>query len=143
CVRRVGSAPGRTTLAGSAPAAAAMRGPTWTGNVRRLGSFFDPRLDNARDVWIYLPRSYHTSEQRYPVLYFNDGQNVFDAATSFAGVEWQADETLESATGAGVIREAIAVAVANSQDRIDEYTPATDPRWPGGGRAAVYVRFLV
>src|SRR5262249_36122884 len=47
------------------------------------------------------------------------------------------------ATGAGVIREAIAVAVANSQDRIDEYTPATDPRWPGGGRAALYVDFLV
>src|SRR5215470_3925138 len=58
-VRAMGSAPGSTTLAWSAPAAAAaMRGPTWTGNVRRLGSFFDPRLDNARDVWIYLPRSY-------------------------------------------------------------------------------------
>ena len=29
------------------------------------------------------------------VLYLHDGQNVFDAATSFGGVEWSVDETAE------------------------------------------------
>ena len=32
---------------------------------------------------------------RYPVVYFMDGQNVFDAATSYAG-EWGADEVLDA-----------------------------------------------
>lgn len=55
-----------------------------------------PRLGVDRRVRVYLPRGYTNCEGcRYPVLYFMDGQNVFDAATSYAG-EWGADETLDA-----------------------------------------------
>jgi predicted alpha/beta superfamily hydrolase len=55
-----------------------------------------PALGVERRVRVYLPRGYTNCEGcRYPVLYFMDGQNVFDAATSFVG-EWNADETLDA-----------------------------------------------
>lgn len=54
-----------------------------------------PALGVERTVRVYLPRGYTNCEGcRYPVVYFMDGQNVFDAATSYAG-EWGADEALD------------------------------------------------
>ena len=53
-------------------------------------------LGNKRDVLVYLPPGYRRSRtRRYPVLYLQDGQNVFDAATAFGGTEWGADETAQ------------------------------------------------
>ena len=54
-----------------------------------------PTLGVERTLRVYLPRGYTNCEGcRYPVVYFMDGQNVFDAATSYVG-EWGADETLD------------------------------------------------
>jgi len=105
-------------------------------------SFAIPQLGRARRVWIYLPPGYATSTRRYPVLYMHDGQNVFDARTSFAG-EWGVDETLDSlhALGGGAT-EAIVVAVDNGgQKRFDEYSPWINVRY-GGGQGDAYVDFL-
>jgi predicted alpha/beta superfamily hydrolase len=53
-----------------------------------------------------------------------DGQNVFDAATSFAGVEWGMDETAERLIKENLVEPLIIVAVANTGDkRVDEYAP--------------------
>lgn len=55
-----------------------------------------PKLGVDRTVRVYLPQGYTSCEDcRYPVVYFMDGQNVFDAATSYAG-EWGADEVLDA-----------------------------------------------
>lgn len=54
-----------------------------------------PTLSVDRTVRVYLPPGYSDcADCRYPVVYFMDGQNVFDAATSYAG-EWGADEVLD------------------------------------------------
>ena len=54
-----------------------------------------PTLGVERTLRVYLPRGYTNCEGcRYPAVYFMDGQNVFDAATSYVG-EWGADETLD------------------------------------------------
>jgi alpha-amylase len=103
-------------------------------------AFAMPQLGRTRRVWIYLPPDYATSDKRYPVLYMHDGQNVFDAATSFAG-EWGVDEALDSLHALGD-RGAIVVAVDNAeQRRPDEYSPWTNPRH-GGGEGDEYVEFL-
>lgn len=83
----------------------------------------------GRRVWVYLPPGYHADPaRRFPVLYMFDGQNVFDAATSFAG-EWHVDETCQQLIPAGEIEPLIVVAVANGETaRVHEYTP-----WPGSG----------
>src|SRR5687767_13364397 len=75
-------------------AAPASRPSTTTGDIR-IHSIRSKLLNNQRKLWIYLPPGYEEHrENRYPVFYLHDGQNLFDAATSFAG-EWQADETAE------------------------------------------------
>jgi len=58
------------------------------------------------------------------VLYLNDGQNLFDRATAFAGVEWGADETADRLIRQEVIPPLIIVGIDNAQNaRIKEYLP--------------------
>ena len=58
------------------------------------------------------------------MLYLHDGQNVFDAATAFAGVEWGVDETAQRLARDKLIERLIIVAVANTgEQRIHEYAP--------------------
>ncbi len=104
-----------------------------------------PQLEGERDVLVYLPPSLVASgphtDRRYPVLYFHDGQNVFDEHTSFSG-EWHADETLELLAGEGI--EAIAVAIPNGgASRMDDYNPWRDSRRRMGGKGDAYLGFLV
>jgi metallo-beta-lactamase class B len=103
-------------------------------------AFAMPELGRTRRVWIYLPPDYATSDKRYPVLYMHDGQNVFDAATSYAG-EWGVDESLDSLFAAGD-PGAIVVAVDNGQQlRINEYSLWVHSRH-GGGEGNRYADFL-
>ena len=104
-------------------------------------SFYMPQVDRYRRVWIYLPPDYETSGIDYPVLYMHDGQNVFDAVTSFVG-EWEVDETLNNLHAEGD-PGIIVVAIDNGgTTRIDEYTPWTHPTY-GGGDGEIYVDFLI
>jgi pullulanase len=114
---------------------------TITGDVTLLTV---PGFLNERRVWVYLPPGYDDEPgERYPVLYMLDGQNVFDAATSYSG-EWEVDETCEELIPAGEIRPIIVVAVANGEaDRGFEYTPWYDAvRGFGGGGAAHIQEFV-
>ena len=52
-----------------------------------LEGVHSPELGNRRDVLVYVPPSYPRGDRSYPVLYMQDGQNLFDPGTSFAG-EW-------------------------------------------------------
>jgi predicted alpha/beta superfamily hydrolase len=104
-------------------------------------SFYMPQFDRYRRVWIYLPPDYETSGYDYPVLYMHDGQNVFDALTSFLG-EWEVDETLNALHAEGDTG-IIVVAIDNGQDlRIDELSPWYNAGY-GGGEGAEYVNFIV
>ncbi|HET9055226.1 MAG TPA: alpha/beta hydrolase-fold protein [Chitinophagaceae bacterium] len=85
-------------------------------------AFVIPQLNRTRRIWIYLPDGYAQSDKRYPVLYLHDGQNVFDAATSFSG-EWNVDETMDSLIKKGA-KSCIVVAIDNGgSKRLNEYTP--------------------
>jgi predicted alpha/beta superfamily hydrolase len=78
-------------------------------------------------------------------LYLHDGQNLFDAATSFIpGRDWRVDETAERLIKAGLIEPLIIVGIYNTGlDRVDEYTPTPDARLNKGGHADLYGRMLV
>ena len=101
---------------------------------------------------VYLPPGYSRfSRKRYPVLYLHDGQNVFDAATSFAGVEWGVDETAQRLIRRKLIEPLIIVAVANiGEERIHEYAPTPGviepkdkPKKRSRGLARIYGQFLI
>lgn len=116
---------------------------TVVGNLKVLPQVWSPQLRNRRDILLYLPPSYEMSERRYPVLYMHDGQNLFDASTSFVG-EWEVDETMESLSYTEGL-EAIVVGIPNmGQDRLAEYGPFYDSYHNNrGGRGERYVNFLV
>jgi len=108
--------------------------------VRTLDNIYSPELRNQRKLYVYLPPSYGHSERHYPVIYMQDGQNLFDQALSYAG-EWQVDETMEVLSREGI--EAIVVGVPNAGvRRIDEYGPFKDQRLRKGGRGDWYVAFV-
>ncbi len=121
----------------------APRTSTITGDVRRHAQFESAHVP-ARDVWVWLPPGYEESpERRYPVVYFHDGQNVLDGATSFLpGMEWRADEVASDAIRRGALQPFMMVAVANSSARMREYTSSLD-RQHGGGGSPAYFRFLI
>jgi predicted alpha/beta superfamily hydrolase len=114
---------------------------TVVGDLRVAENIYSPQLHNHRSIYVLLPPSYaRDPARRYPVIYMQDGQNLFDAALSYAG-EWQVDETIEALGPEGY--EAIVVGVANMEARrIDEYSPFKDARLQRGGRGDWYVAFL-
>jgi len=76
------------------------------------------------------------------VLYMHDGQNLFDAATSFAG-EWEVDETLDRlARERGL--ELIVVGVDNGgEHRLQELTAWSNRKMARQPEGAAYMAFIV
>ena len=96
-------------------------------------------LDNERTIHVYTPPDYEDGDERYPVLYLQDGQNLFDPKKAAFGVEWKAGETADRLLADGKIEPVIIVGVANTPHRAEEYTP---PDMGVPGRADEYVEFL-
>lgn len=115
------------------------------GRIERLHAFPSTIFGNTREITIYLPAGYdERSELRYPVLYLQDGQNLFDAERAYVpGQHWRVKEAADQAIGERTAAPMIIVAVDHAGPaRIDEYTPTKDARHNGGGRADDYGRFL-
>jgi predicted alpha/beta superfamily hydrolase len=116
---------------------------TLTGEFRTHARFRSRFLAHERTILVYLPPGYKPrGAQRYPVLYLQDGQNVFDKATSI-GEEWHVDETAQSLIESGQIEPLIVVGIYNTgEHRVDEYAP-TKVAEKGGGNADKYGRMIV
>ncbi|MGA7837656.1 MAG: alpha/beta hydrolase-fold protein [Ignavibacteriaceae bacterium] len=94
-----------------------------TGKVRYHKNFYSKYLNNERDIIVWLPPSYKMkSQKKLPVLYMHDGQNIMDPDTSFAGVDWQVDETATKLIKENKIEEIIIVGIYNTPDRLQEYS---------------------
>lgn len=65
------------------------------GTIKEIPDFYSPELDTDNIVRIYLPPNYEVSEEKYPVIYMFDGQNLFDSSTATYQKEWHIDETLD------------------------------------------------
>jgi enterochelin esterase-like enzyme len=116
------------------------------------------RYVDARDVDVWLPPGYDKApDKRYPVLYMHDGQNLFDPALSYTGVDWDIDGAMTRLIEAGEIREAIVVGIWNTPSRFAEYMPKAPVRTGTVGSGIIgrpmgrtrdlrsddYLRFLV
>ncbi|HMA02539.1 MAG: alpha/beta hydrolase [Gemmatimonas sp.] len=117
---------------------------TLTGNFRMHEGVRSRFLESAHDIIVYLPPGYDEDvARRYPVLYMQDGQNLFDDATAFSG-EWHLDAAAEQTIGAGLVAPLIIVGIYNAGAyRIDEYTPTRDSAKRAGGDADRYGRMLL
>ena len=109
------------------------------GDLRVLPGLYSPQLNNSRDVLVYLPPGHEDAGRQFPVLYMQDGQNLFDRGTAFAGNEWQVDETLEVLSAEGL--SAIVVGLPHSGEaRLLEYSPF---RGFAEARGDAYLAFLI
>ncbi|NOT31066.1 MAG: hypothetical protein HOP15_11515 [Planctomycetes bacterium] len=81
---------------------------------------------------VYLPPGYaENTLKRYPVLYMQDGQNLFFPEEAFLGREWEVDETLDRLDEMNVIDQMLVVGL-DSLDRSSDYT---EPGVEAYGRA--------
>jgi predicted alpha/beta superfamily hydrolase len=79
---------------------------------------------NSRLLRVWVPPGYGEPRgTRYPVLYLNDGQNLFEASTAFAGVHWQVGETAGRLIVEKKIPPLIIVGIDNTKNRAREYLP--------------------
>lgn len=108
------------------PPQGVIRASSATGDLR-LHEFTSHIFRNRRFLRIWLPPEYDDPknlERRYPVFYLNDGQNLFESLSAFAGVEWQVDETADRLIREGTIPPMIFVGIDNAaENRLREYMP--------------------
>lgn len=116
--------------------AAQIEGPLRDYEAKAPLEFSSEILKEKRKVRVYLPRGYrqHT-QRRYPVLYVQDGQNIFERG---AYGSWQAHLKIDRLIARGEIEEVIVVAVDHGVGRFQDYVPPED-----GGKAHLYAAFLV
>ncbi len=116
----------QTESVGPEPGSGVIRVQGATGDLR-LHEFRSRVFHNTRFLRVWLPPGYDdpaNAGRRYPTLYLNDGQNLFEDVTSFTGVEWQVDETGDRLIREGVVPPMIVVGMDNSgKDRLREYMP--------------------
>lgn len=129
--------------------------------LRRHDAFHSEFLEHDRDILVWLPPGYESGvphdrsapsfrtavqheRSRYPVLYMQDGQNLFEADTAFhKGEHWRLGETASTLIEDGSIEPLIIVGIYNTgEHRKEEYTPTRDAKL-GGGKAGDYGRMIV
>lgn len=98
-----------------------------------------PQLRRRRRVAVLLPWNYDETDRRYPVLYLQDGQNLFENDAPFG--TWGVDKKLAALAQQGK-GEFIVVAIDHGgKERVKEFSPYNSPRW-GEGLGRDYARFL-
>jgi predicted alpha/beta superfamily hydrolase len=114
------------------------------GSYEYVRSVFSPQFNNTRDLVVYLPPSYYENPLRpeYPVLVMHDGQNLFNSSTSFGGVAWQCQDTVDGLVMDGAMQELVIVGIDNTPDRIYEYTYSYDATVGDGGGGDFYLDFI-
>ena len=85
-------------------------------------------LNEKRTVALYLPENYAKDTAHYSVVYFLDGQSLFDQKIQ-EDTEWQVDEVLDSL---GVLKKEQSIIVGiycSEKNRMTEYKPFPSTRW--------------
>lgn len=96
---------------------------TASSNVKILFDSFPAKpLQTVKQISIYLPPSYEKSKKKYPVIYMNDGETLFDQAYTDNGKEWKLDEVMDSLNNTGK-GQFIIVGISSGEDRFAEYSP--------------------
>jgi predicted alpha/beta superfamily hydrolase len=99
-----------------------------------------PSIVRTRRVAALLPHDYYETDKHYPVLYLQDGQNLFDDYAPFGN--WAVDKRMAYLSERGM-GDLIIIAIDHAKDkRIIEFTPSSSSTHWGKGEGKRYVRFL-
>lgn len=98
-----------------------------------------PQLIKTRRIAALLPHDYHSSDKRYPVLYLQDGQNLFDDHAPFGS--WEVPRKLARLSERG-LGDIIIIAIDHAEaERVAEFTPSRETKL-GVGDGRKYARFM-
>lgn len=79
-------------------------------------------IEAGHQVRVFLPPGYgENTLERFPIVFMNDGHNLFFPEESFAGETWRMQETLEVLQRMSLTRKVIVVGVI-PHDRMRQYT---------------------
>jgi enterochelin esterase-like enzyme len=108
-----------------------------------------------RDIFVWVPDG-PVPANGFPVLYMQDGQNLFDAHLVPFGTAWEIDRSVSRLTDAGTIPPMIVVGIASTADRFTDYAPASiidrlteearaavEVEWGGPPKSAAYAQFVI
>ena len=91
-------------------------------------------LGVTRRVTVWMPPARGRRSSLYPVLYLNDGQNLFDPARAFAGNTWGVPQTAGRLVRQSRIPPIVVVGIDHGVERrAREYLPVEDDRHPVAG----------
>jgi len=97
------------------------------GTMQRFEDF-KSRFVAPRHVDVWCPTGYSENDERYPIFYMHDGQNLFAPISSLSGASWEMDKAVDRLMNANTIRGAIVVGIWNTELRWREYMPQK-PYW--------------
>lgn len=99
-----------------------------------------PHLNATRKISALLPYNYYQTEKRYPVLYLQDGQNLFNPLAPYG--DWAIDKSLAKLAEKD-LGDIIIIAIDHGEEeRIKEYLPYYHPRF-GKGKGNFYIQFMI
>jgi len=99
-----------------------------------------PQLIKTRRITALLPYDYYESDKHYPVLYLQDGQNLFDDYAPYGN--WGVDKKLAEMSKNG-IGDIIVIAIDHGKDeRMAEFTPNHSTGKFRQKEGKQYIRFL-
>src|ERR1700678_1750588 len=89
---------------------------TLAARLHKHEQFVSRLVEENHDLRVYLPPGYEAQgEGRFPVLYMQDGQNLFDPETSFIkGNYWQLGGTADALASSRAIEPLIIVGIYNA-----------------------------
>ncbi|KAJ5072162.1 putative conserved membrane protein [Anaeramoeba ignava] len=117
---------------------------TTDGEYKYIRNVYSPQLNNTRDLVIYTPPSYNENYLKIydNILVAHDGQNLFNASTSFLGIAWDCQDTINNLVNEGEMEEVVMIGVDNTPDRDNELTYDYDPTQHEGGKGNLYLDFI-
>lgn len=97
-----------------------------------------PQLNKTRKIWALLPNDYDSTNERYPVMYLQDAQNLFNEDAKYGN--WEIDKKL-AVMSEYKIGKIIIIAIEHAEeDRIKEYNVGKTVLGKGQGKK--YIRFV-
>lgn len=101
----------------------------------RIDKFYSKHLKRHVVIDIFLPPNYYQTQDKYPVVYANDGQDMKAV---------KMESTLTRLYNENKIPHLIIVALHTSNERVQEYGTAAMPDYKGrGSKAAKYTKFIL
>lgn len=113
--------------------------PNYLPQVLLISDEFEiPQLNKTRKIWALLPHDYDSTEERYPVMYLHDAQNLFNEEAQYGN--WEIDKKL-AVMSEYKIGKIIIIAIEHAEEeRLKEYNVGKTILGKGQGKK--YIRFV-